>query len=154
MLSENFYHFHAFFHAFAAGFGAFLAMLVVVLFTFFGTFPAKLRAHGTKLFGTLASKAHHLSRCVAQGGTLHIKLHTSCHHFYIFFFKTGRSAMVTKCCTFQAGFYTLFIIMIIHNGNFKIASTNNLPFAARMQFLIAVSNEVLICSQKGSAWEN
>lgn len=103
-----------FFRTGAAGTGTFLAMFVIVLSAFFCALLADIGTHPAEFFRPIASQAHQLGSCIANGGTLHIQLDTACHHLYIFFLQAGRSTVITQSGATQAGIDTLLIIVVIH----------------------------------------
>jgi hypothetical protein len=96
---------------------------------------ADVGTDAAKFFGFIAAEAHKLCRCITDGGTFHIQLNATGHHFYFFFLRAGRSAMVTDSRTIQTGFNAGFIGVISgHKKGFKMqgnsytrTSTNTRP---------------------------
>jgi hypothetical protein len=111
-------HVHTLLGALAAGAGAFLAVLVIVLRAFCGALLAQIGADAAELFGPLAAEAHQLCCVVAGGRALHAQLDAPRHLFHVLFLQTGRSTVIAEGCAAQAGVDTFLIVVVIHKKRF------------------------------------
>jgi hypothetical protein len=78
-----------------AGFGALLAMVVLVLGAFFAAGLANDRAQPAKLIDQPAFAGHQYHRQTAHIGAITIELNAGGHHLYIVFFQAGGRAYFT-----------------------------------------------------------
>jgi|TARA_R110002095_G_scaffold209222_4_gene195604 hypothetical protein len=80
----------------ATGFGAGLAVVHLVLATFFSTVATGLRTDAANLLGELAVTGHERGGECTQVGAVSVKLDAAGHHFHVVFAQTGCSAGFTS----------------------------------------------------------
>jgi hypothetical protein len=110
-------HAATFFCATAASLRAFLAMFRFVFATLFAAGFTNFGTDTADLGGFAAAKAHQLCSGITDSGTFHIQLNATCHHFYVFFLRTGRGAMITNGGTTQTGIDAGLVLVIISGHN-------------------------------------
>lgn len=99
-------HFAAFFRAMAAGFGATLAMVVMVFLTLRAAGIADFRADTAQIGCERRSSAHKGRRAPANFGTITIKTDAFRHLLHTWLAQTSIRAMLTRLSTARTGFNT------------------------------------------------
>jgi len=88
-------HLPAFLRAGAAGYGAFLAVLILMPGAFLCALVAEFGADAAKVLRRVAAQAHQLCGSITGRGALHIELDTASHHVNIIFPGAGCCTMIT-----------------------------------------------------------
>ena len=89
-------HLFALLRAGEASLGTTLAMVSTMLFAFFATGTADLRANSAQVSSIFAVSSHECCRCPANLCAIHVVLDTASHHLYVIFLETGRRAHVAN----------------------------------------------------------
>jgi hypothetical protein len=87
MVARLLSHPSTFFGTIAACFCALLAVVNIVVLTFFGARIADVGTQIAKLLCKLAIHRHQCSRCPTNSSTFSVYLSTTCHHLDILFFE-------------------------------------------------------------------
>jgi hypothetical protein len=101
--------FIAFIGARSTQLGAGLAMFVLVLSAFNGTFHTNLGAYPAHVFRVGAVHAHQLCGGGTDGGALDVELGATYHHFEVFFVQIHGSAIIADGGRTQTGLDTIFV---------------------------------------------